>query len=423
MSAYDMQFSDAIYGKTKRYVARSRLMTMLNHEFSLLEERLVDRAPDTNFFVLSNTIETLNYRKTNKGHGWMGIRFQSNPQEKPNDIILHMVLKDPEARWQQEAIGILGVNLVYCAFHHSDDIDTFLKVLMQDISHDRMEIDMLSFRGPSFEGKIDNRLVALKLVKNGISDAAMFSPTGKVLQASEALYKKNILCLRGRFRPVTHVNLDMLQAGKQQFLEEEDVEADRIMVLAELTLSNLLDPEMGKIDDQDFLDRVDILASLGQTVMVSNFKEYYRLVSYLPQFTRKRKIGIALGVLNLESIFDERYYANLNGGILEAFGILFGQNVKLYVYPYYIDAEQVLYSCQNFKLPPEKYSLFRYLFDNNKIEDLKEVRTDLMHITSDQVLSMIRTGESGWEPMVPAEVEVAVKELGLFGYAREANKH
>ncbi|MFK7926076.1 MAG: TonB-dependent receptor [Bacteroidia bacterium] len=419
MSAYDMQFSDAIYGKTKRYVARSRLMTMLNHEYTLLEERLEERADNTCFFVLGNTIETLNYRKTNKGHGWMGIRFQSQAHEKPNDIILHMVLKDPEARWQQEAIGILGVNLVYSAFHHADDIDKFLKVLMEGLDHDRMEVDMLSFGGPSFDGKLDNRLVALKLVKNGISDAAMFSPSGDVLQASEALYKKNILCLRGRFRPVTHINLDMLQAGREQFLQEGDVEDERVTVLTELTLSNLLDPEQGTIDDKDFLDRVDILASLGQTVMVSNFKEYYRLISYLTQFTRKRKIGIILGVFNLESIFDERYYANLNGGILEAFGILFGQNVKLYVYPYFLEEEKILYTCKNFKLPPEKYNLFRYLFDNNKIEDLNEIRTDLMHITSDQVLSMIRKGESGWEPMVPESVELAVKKLGLFGYRQE----
>ncbi|MEL7340215.1 MAG: TonB-dependent receptor, partial [Bacteroidota bacterium] len=256
MSAYDMQFSDAIYGKTTRYVARSRLMTMLNHEYKLLEERLQERAHDTCFFVLSNTIETLNYRKTNKGHGWMGIRFQTSPEAPPSDIILHMVLKDPEARWQQEAIGILGVNLVYGAFHHANNVDQFLKILMEGgLSSDRLEIDMLSYEGPAFDDTLDNRLVALKLVKNGISDAAMFGPDGKVLQASEALYKKNILCLRGRFRPVTHVNLDMLKVGKKQFLEEDDVDAEKMIVLSELTLSNLLDPERGQIDDQDFLDR------------------------------------------------------------------------------------------------------------------------------------------------------------------------
>lgn len=411
MSAYDMAFSDAIYGKSPRYVSRERLMTMLEHEYKLLVERLHSRITDTCFFVIADTVETLNYRRTNQGHGWMGLRFQLSPDSEPNEIILHMVLKDDDAVWQQQAVGILGVNLVYGAYFAKDE-DEFLEILMEDLSPRRIEIDMLSFTGPALQ-KYDNRLLSLKLVRQGMTPVAMFGPDGQNVQASELLYKKNILAMRGRFRPVTHLNLEMLDKGTQEFIDEEDVDDQNIVTLWELTLHNL--QAEGKIDERDFLDRVDILASLGQTVIISQYQEYYKLVKYLIQFSKGEKIGLVLGIKNLEMIFDEQYYQDLNGGILEAFGMLFGTNVKLFAYPA-LDANGKIYSGGQFRLPGELYSLFRYLYDNDKIEDILDIRKDLMHISSDHVLNMIRLGEAGWEQMVPPEVEVAVKEHGLFGY-------
>lgn len=415
MSAYDMTFSDAIYGKAKRYVCKERLITMLTKEYRLLEHRLEYKSDDTCFFAVANTVETLNYKRTNQGHGWIGLRFQLHPHSPPNDCIMHVMLHDRDNLWQQQAIGIMGVNLLYACYYAHDNVDIFLKTLMENVAPHQVEIDMLSLAGPDFE-HVDNRLLSLKLVKSGMTHAAMFAADGTVLQPSEALYKKNALVLRGRFRPATLVNQDMLQSGRKQFLREEDVSKDKLMVITELTLRNLTTE--GKIDDQDFLDRVDILGSMGHTVMISNYQEYYRLVSYLSRFNRKHKIGIILGIYNLETIFDEQYYKDLKGGILEAFGVLFGTNVKLYVYPARMDYSQELYSCNNFELPEELYNLFSYLFASNKLEDITGVDPNLLHITSDNVLAMIKKGKEGWESMVPKEVTNAIKENGLFGYQK-----
>lgn len=419
MSAYDMKFSDAIYGKAKRYVSRDRLMTMLQHEYSLLEERLENRRDETCFFALGNTVEALNFKKTNQGHGWIGLRFQLEPDSPPNDAIIHVVLKDSEAIWQQEAIGIIGVNLIYACFFLPHDISQFLNTLMEGLNPDRIHVDMASLEGPSFEW-VDNRLLSLNLVKKGMTEAAMFGPNGEVVHASEILYKKNILVLRGRFRPLTHVNLDMRKQGYENFIREHDVDPEKSMVISELTLRALTAD--GKIDKKDYLDRVDILNSLGHWVMVSNYTEYYRLVSYLLPFTRGKKIGIVLGVYNMELIFDENYYKDLRGGILEAFGILFGSNIKLFVYPARKDYTDTLYTCKNFQLSFEMQHLFHYLHTSDKITDIKGVDPEILHITSDEVLRMIKAGESGWEAMVPVEVENAVKERGLFGYTTVGQK-
>ena len=414
MSAYDMTFSDAIYGKSGRYVCQERCEKMMDKEFRLVKQRLKDRATETKFFALANTIETINFRRTNQGHGWIGVRFQLSPESKPNDCIMHIRLHDQEPLWQQQVIGICGVNMLYACYNCAQDIDQFLQVLMQNISPGRIEVDFLQFKGPDFE-YVDNRLLSLKLVKNGLTNATMFGSDGNVLQPEDVLYKKNVLLLRGRFRPVTNVNTDMIKVGLENFAKEEDVDPKKIQVVCELTLNALTDPDQGRIDDQDFLDRVDTLSSLGQTVMISNYQEYYRVVSYLYQYTRKRKVGVVLGTFGLEDIFNEKYYTHLHGGILEAFGTLFGANVKMYVYPARLDYAEILYTCDNFELPPTQFSLFRYLFDNHKIEDLTGANTDLLHISSGYVLEKIQNGEADWENMVPAEVAKLIKERGLFG--------
>lgn len=414
MSAYDMSFSDAIYGKTSRYVSRERLMTMLHKEYVLLRARLPERTTTTRFFAMADTIETLNFTRSNRGQGWIGVRYQLEPEKEPNDCIMHINLNDSETEWQQEAVGILGVNVLYACFFAKDS-DHFLDILLEQISSRRIEVDMLSFTGPDFES-FDNRLLSLKLVKKGMSQVAMFGPDGKNVQPSEILYKKHILMMRGRFRPVTHVNLDMLASGKSQFIQDEEVDAQNVKVIWELTLHNLRAD--GKIDEQDFLDRVDILCSLGQTVMISNYQEYYKLVSYLSHFVRNKKIGILLGIINLQAIFDEQYYQDMRGGILEAFGILFGANIKIYVYPalHPQNPEGELYTCAKFQLQPDLFSLFQYLKESGKIEDIIGVDRDILAITSDKVISMIKSQLSGWEEMVPEEVGRAIKKNRLFGY-------
>ena len=411
MSAYDMKFSDAIYGKTKRYVSKEKLEYMLSHEMELLQERLPDRAENTKFFVFANTMETLNYHRTNQGHGWMGMRFQLQPMAPANECVIHVLLHDNEASWQQQALGVLGVNLVYGCTHLSDPVE-LMQSLMDNLSKERLEIDFFRLKGPDFT-RVDNRLMALKLVKNGLTHATMFDADGTVLQPSEALYKKDVLILRGRFRPLTHVNMDMLQSGLHAFMDEEDVDPDRVIQLSELTLNNLIDKE--EISDTDFLHRVDILESLGQKVMISDYQKYYKLTSYISQITQGR-IGIILGVANLQKLFDEAYYEELNGGILEAFGKLFKNKVKLYAYPSYRPDSQEIYTHADLELPHHLSHLYNYLYETQRLCGLQPINTRHLDIASDDVLRMIKNGTQGWESMVPEKVSKAIKEKDLFDY-------
>ncbi len=421
MSAYDMHYSDAIYGaeKKRRYVSESRLITMLDHEYGLLIERLTEqRGATSTFFAFADTVAALNYHKTNVGHGWMGVRFQLQPDGAFNDVILHVKLLDNDNNLQQQAVGILGVNLIYACFKCKQNVTLFLLSLMDDLSKDRIQIDMIRFDGPDF-AKVDNRLMSLHLVKFGFTDAAVFGPDGKNLQPSEVLYKKHIVVVRGRFRPIINVHLDMLKTGLKQFLEEPVVDPENVVVLTELTLQSLKERNAdldADIDEKDFLDRVDILCSLGQTVMISNFQEYYKLVAYLSSVT-KLKMGVVLGYPNLEYIFSEFHYASLPGGILESFAALFSRKVKLFIYPTLRDG--VLQNCQRFQLPPHLIDLYRYLVANDKIEDILGYNKDNLNIQTDKVLELIKAGANGWEEYVPAEVASMIKDRCLFGYPCE----
>lgn len=417
MSAYDMTFSDAIYGveDSGRYVVETRLVKMLSKEYSLLEKRLAEkRGADTTFFSFANTVVALNYQKTNEAHGWIGCRFQQTPQGGHNDVIIHVRMLDNENVLQQQALGVIGTNLIYGCFYYAKAPETLVLSLMDDLGPERIQIDMIRFVGPDFE-HVDNRLMSLHLVKNGFTDAALFGPDGQVLQPSEALYKKHILVMRGRLRPVTNIHVDMIDNGLKQFIGEPDVDTSRVVSLAELTLHNLKANEQG-IDEKDFLDRVDILCQLGLTVMISNYLEYYRLVSYLARLTRL-KIGLVLGIPNLEYIFEESHYEFLPGGILESFATLFSRKVKLFVYPTLHDG--AIYSCAEFKLPPHLEPLFQYLVRNDKIEDIRDYNEQNLHISTDRVLEMIQLGEEGWEAMVPESVVKQIKESCLFGYPCE----
>jgi hypothetical protein len=416
MSAYDMIFSDAIYGvqQVKRYVSEQRLIAMLDREYGLM----IERGYTSTFFAFSGTFSTLNYHKTNEGHGWMGVRFQLEPHGQYHDVVIHVKLLDNDNNLQQQAVGILGVNLIYACFNYHEAPPVFLLSLMDNLSRDRIQIDMIRFEGPHFS-KVDNRLMSLHLVKYGFSDAALFGPDGKNQQPSEVLYKKHIVVIRGRFRPLINVHLDMLNTGVKQFLNEPDVDSSKVVVVSELTLQALKErnaDESADIDEKDFLDRVDILCSLGQTVMISNFHEYYKLVAYLSKIT-KLKIGVVLGYPNLEYIFSEEHYKSLEGGILESFATLFSRKVKLFIYPTFRDG--VIWNCGKFSLPPHLIDLYQYLVANNKIEDITDYNEKNLHVETDTVLKLIKQGESGWEDYVPAEVAEMIKDRCLFGYPCE----
>src|SRR5687767_10564187 len=308
---------------------------MLEYEHRLNLERLGEaRGSTTAFFAFGDTVSARNFKGTNDCHGWMGVRFQAHPRDQDSQIILHVRMLDTENALQQEALGIVGVNLLYGAFCLNHEPDKLVESLLDNLNTRRIEIDMIEFSGIAFR-HVDNRVMSLRLVQLGLSNAAMFSAAGEVLQPSEVLYKKRILVERGSFRPVTHVNIDMLRSAQEKFAREPEVDQASVVSLMEITMHNLQaagGSNSGTIDLRDFLARADVLAACGMTVLISDYFEYYRLAAYLARYT-KRKIGITMGAGSLCELFDEQYYARLDGGILESFGRLFKNDLKLYIYP------------------------------------------------------------------------------------------
>jgi hypothetical protein len=431
ISAYDMVFSDAIYGKAPRYVSRERLKLMLDHEYQLLIDRLSGpRGDRTSFFVFADTVATSNYKGTNEAHGWLGFRFQTEPGSEPSEIVLHVRMWDKEAVLQQQALGIVGVNFIYGAIYYRDDLGKLIESLRDNLGTDRIEIDMLRFSGPAFS-TVDNRLMSLYLVQFGLTNAVMFGQKGEVLQPSEVLHKKAILVERGSFRPVTLVNVDMLNCATAQFVQEPLVKGKDLVVLMEITMNNLL--ATGALDAHDFLSRVDLLADIGFTVLISNYSEYYRLTSYFRRYT-KEMIGVAMGINNLLEIFNEKYYENLEGGILESFGRLFRNSVKLYIYPMRKDAYEklisqsngtsatsnafssnVLINAKNVKIVDHLSNLYDHLLENHYIDCIVGFDHDILSIFSRDVLRRIKEKDAEWEKMVPGPVVEAIKRRGLFG--------
>jgi len=414
MSAYDKDFSDAIYGAETdgRYVTEARLKKMLSHEVKLVEQRLKrDKHPSKMFFSYANTVATIDFAKQFKGHGWVGIKYQIEPDEDYNEIVLHIRFKETDARLQQETLGILGVNLIYGAFYKYNDPKKLLRYLYDHLDKDQLEIDTINFSGPRF-ADVDNRLMSLQLVKNGMTDAVMFDPTGNNVLPAAVLYKKNILALRGSFRPVTKVNMDMYKKSLEMFLEENKVQEENTLVVFEITLSNLRSD--GEIDERDFMDRAELLCSLGQYVMISNFQEYYKVVEYFSNYTKAR-MGLAMGVSNLVDVFDEKYYRHLSGGILEAFGKLFYRDLKVFLYPMK-DENGVVVNSENLKVHPRMKELYKFFKFNGKVVDISDFDENDLEIFSREVLKMISKGKPGWEEMLPKGIAELIKRDNLFGY-------
>lgn len=410
MSAYDMTFSDAIYGTSDRYVSRSRLETMLGHEFDLLLERLdATTGANRRFFAFADTVAARSFRRHDESHGWMGLRFQHEPRAPYSEIILHVRMLDSENIHQQEALGIFGVNLVHGATYHSSDPRLLIKSLSDALKPGRIEVDMIRFSGPAFPG-IDNRIMNLELIVQGLTQAALFRPDGEVVQAAEAFYKKPLLVERGSFRPVTLVTNDMLDGALKIFENEDGMQDTNPEILMEITMQNLL--SSGHLDLRDFLDRVDMLGALGRTVLISNYGEFYRLVNFLTRYTAG-PIGLPMGIPGLADIFDEKYYTMLDGGILEALGRLFKKNVRLYVYPFQSPGGELV-NCENFRVAPHLKHLYVHLRENGMIRTIKDFQPEYLKIHSPRVLELIQKSDASWESMVPAEVAKIIKQRGLF---------
>ncbi len=417
MSAYDKTVSDDVYGveATGRYVCEARLYKMLDHEYELMESRLRSDRPNTNFFIFADTVAAVNFSKTIKGEGWLGVRFQLSPGAKPNDLIVHVRMLDGENRLQQQAIGILGVNMIYAFHHYKNNIEFFIQSLMDSL-RGRVSIDMVRLTGPDFKN-VDNRLLSLWLVKSHMTDVAIFGPDKRNLQAGELLYKKNLLVVRGSFRPVTLVNEDMIQTAWQQFRNEPDVDGKKSFLLCEITLDNLL--LEGGLDEKDFLHRADLLNALGYTVMISDCEQHKKLINYLAEY-KIPKLGLVIGVKQLLDTINEKYYNNLDGRLLSAFGELFTRNVKVYVYPILQEGTSDVMNSVNIPVPDGVKFLYRHLLESKHIEDIHQYHLEYLHIYSKQVLKMIQHDEPGWAEMVPEKVEKLVREKYLFEFPAQS---
>jgi hypothetical protein len=414
MSAYDMTFSDAIYGRAGRYVSRARLKTMLDHEYDLLVKRLDSKfGAEKTFFVFADTVAARSFKQRSESHGWLGVRFQSEPRSQPSEIIIHVRLLDQTNIEQQEALGVIGVNLVFGAFYHRQP-ENLISSLQENLTSGRIEVDMIKFSGPLFQS-VDNRLMSLQLVSQGLTNAVMFTADGETVQPAEVFYKKALLVERGSFRPVTYATNDMLDGACRAFLQQSNCSNDTLVVLMEMTLENLL--AGGQLNHADFLARVDILGALGRTVLISKFAEYYRLAGYLFRYTN-RPIGLVMGVPSLIEIFNEKYYTKLEGGILEALGRMFKGGLKLYVYPMLDEKSGKIINATQIKVAKNLRSLFQHLIDNECIQEITEYHPEYLRIHPPDVLAKLQSGDNSWERLVPPEVMHMIKQREFFGYRR-----
>lgn len=411
MSAYDMQISDEIYGKAGRYVSRERLEQMLKKEFDLVVERLTaSRDSATTFFSYAATVSALNYAKDNECHGWIGLRLQLRPGEEPSSVIMHVRMLDMDNAKQAEALGRLGVNLIYGAYYQTTNPKQIIESLLDNIGQDRIEVDLIHFEGPAFS-HVENRLMNLHLIRSWLTRAVMFDSDGRSVPPRDMLYKRPVMVMRGSYAPPTKVHADMAYAGLQQFYELDGVNDDTVVPLAELTMAELV--AGGKVDDSDFLSRVDLLAGLGYTVLISDYVRFFSLRSWLRRYTHN-DIGIVLSVLDFSYLFDEKYYEGLEGGILEAMGKLFPDNTHVYVYPARVDG--ALRTLNDAPVEEKQRLLLEYLIANGLLVPCKSYNEENLHISAREIIKQIPKGDGEWEQQLHERVVSDIKTRKLFGY-------
>jgi nicotinic acid mononucleotide adenylyltransferase len=411
ISAYDKNVSDAIYGPADRYVSRRRLQQMLDYEYNLLIERLdASRGAETCFFAFSDTVAARSFTRHDDSNGWLGIKFQATPRAEPSQVMIHVRLLDDENQREQEALGVIGVNLIYGALFHFDRPHYLISSLLDQLSKGRVDVDMIKVSGPAF-AKVDNRLMSLQLVEQELTEAVMFTTDGEVVQPAEILYKKPVLVERGTFRPVNNLHVDMLECARRQFTAAAPENKDAV-VLMEITMHNLM--QNVNIQPADFLARVDTISTIGKTVLITRHGEFFRVVEYLRRSTQN-SIGMAIGMPTAQELLEPRYYTSLPGGMLEALGRLFSGPVRLYVYPRK-DEHGKLITTKNIPVPDEIKYLLAHLQQNHLSEDLEGVNLKNLDIKYTELLKKIRTGDPEWETMVPAPVAEMIKSRKYFGF-------
>lgn len=414
MSAYDMQVSDAIYGEeaNHRYVSQTRVQKMVDREYGLLVQRLQDVRPvGTRFFAFADTAVAKGYHTTKDCHCWLGIKFQLNPGGEPNTILMHVRMKDNSNSDQQEALGVVGVNLIYGAYYDFNIPEALIESLLDNLGSERMEVDMIKFEGPDLS-HIDNRLMALHLVKVGHTPSVFFTNNGDPIQALDLLYKKNILLFRGSFRPFTNVHMDIFDKGKEYFEKHSGCITCESVYVTEMSMAHLLNE--GNLDKEDFLGRVNILCKLGFNVQISNRVKLFELKDYIRQFTY-RKVVFLLGVRKLETLFQEEFFTELKGGLLEGLAIIFSGDTNLYVYPK-LNRKKELVTLDKMNVSEKAKHLFIHFHYNKKLIALKGYDADKMIFTRKMIAEGITKGDGDWKNRVPEIVYNEIVANNLFGF-------
>lgn len=418
MSAYDMKFSDAIYGVQNdgRYVSKARVKAMMEQELDLVLERVSEgRSRASRYFAYAATVAAKSFNRQNECHAWCGIRIQMYPGAEPSNIKVHVRMRDDNAEAQQQALGVLGVNLIYAAYYYFENPKMIIDSLTDSIKPGRLEIDSIEFIGPYFED-IDNRAINLHLIRSWKTRAIMFKPDGSICVPAEMLYKKNVITIRGSFRPVTNLNVDMIEQGKKAFYQQPGVNEQNTVAIAEISLNDAKGND-NHVPEEDLVQRVQLLNALGYNVMISDYTRYFSLRAYFRQYT-KMEIGIVVGMINLKQIFDEDSYRGVEGGILEGFGKLFPDNTRMFIYPE-INADGELRDFSNLKVQEHLRFLYRHLLENDFLTGLETSDTSLFNIYSRDILKKLKSGRGDWEDSVPQLVAQQIIEHGLFGFKKK----
>jgi len=418
ISAYDKSFSDYFYnhGTPARYVAEDRLRKMVNYEYNELIT-ILDKKNEQKFFAFANTVETLNFAKTNQGNGWLGIAVEGSNRYEPNRIFIHVKLHENDTLLQQYTLGALGINLIHGGLFNWEDPRKILHSLLDNLNTERVEVDYFLVEGPDYDW-CDNRLLNLLLVSNNMTPAIMFDQSGHIQQPGDMLYKKNVLLMRGFFRPINNLGLEFIDDSLAIFKRDEDYKPDNTIAFCEISLKNLMFDE--KLDEKDFLNRVEMLNAVGQNVMVSNFYRYFRLVDYFAQF-KMIKLRIVVGLPTFDKIMDSSQYTDLRGGLLEALGTLFQRNVKMYLYPYTdTTTGEVIYP-EDAHFSEETVHLWKYLNETKKILILKGISNKNLKISSAYISSLIENADPHLADYVPKTVAETIQNNKLFGYGKNRN--
>ena len=387
ISAYDMTFSDEIYGRESngRYVCESRLDKMLQKEFDLLPERLDKiRGAQTHFFAFASTVAT--HSGTHRAcHGWMGLRFQTQPQGPTNDVVLHVRMLDRHRLQQQEVLGVLGVNLIFASLYYRQTPDDFLNILIEDIKEGRLSIDLIRFSGPAFN-QFDDLAFNLELVKRKLCDATLFSPKHELLYCGDHLYQKSLLVERATFSPPTNTHLEIIQKADQQIRLEQK---NHPLVICEICLPESESSTSHLSLTEDLRHRIRMINALGHYALISRFPLFFELKTFLRNITTE-PLNFVVSASILEKLFDSSFYQSLEGGLLEGLGRLLDNNTKLLVYPH--KTNEICITLNSFHLTDLEQNILEYFKKRNWIKELGNCDLAQLTIHSAEVRNSLIEG-------------------------------